>query len=473
MESKRFFYLIKKEDSIEVRISGDLAQISWDEEEINRKVNFLEEDLYLRIRSEEGDFFLEKCVSHLTSTECNLPQRAGLLHVELFSKRRLSLRMDSSFYYTPSVKLVSENERRHHLYWQDIDWDAIRDEVKALSHIDWESSIDVCLHIRRWPDEVARLPLEEYVSPGVVDHFLILGSLKEVSLEVWTRGAKGRETFLKEIFTLSIRPGERERQLGSLSFKYPGKFSFLRLKREIWEGDSVQLRAYWSIRERDWVDIQEKVLDKEGLFWDDVYLSIRLYALGEEGEVEWRPDEVREIIPGTTDWLFTGIERGKTYRAVLVISEKGPGTSTHPIMESNLCSIPFEENRITLMPIDEYRIYSYWHIDQGSIRDSVEELSKDGGEIKAYIKVYHDFGGNLYHHPDKDVEIHLDIHDNWYLNVDPDKVYRAEIILVSPAGRTLSLTPVSNPVQTMRTETGGLQILRQTLFRGHPALRRV
>ena len=458
MINKNFFNLIKREGSIEIRASGELAWISWDEDQVNRRVNFLEEDLYLRIRSEENDFFLEKCVSHLSSTECHLPQRGGLLHVELFSKKRLSLRMDSTFYYTPTVKLVSENERRHHLYWQDIDWDTIKDEVKALSHIDWESSIDVCLHIRRWPDEVAKLPLEEYVSPGMVDHFLILGSLKEVSLEVWTRGKKGRETFLKEIFRLSIRPGERERRLATLSFTYPGEPSLLRLKREIWEGDSVQLRAYWSIKEQDWGAIQEEVLEREGLRWDDVYLSIRLYIIDQGGEVEWRGDEVREIIPGSTDWLFTGIERGKTYRAVLVLREKGPGTFSRPIMESNFCSIPFEENRITLMPIDEYRIYAYWHIDRETIKDRVGELSRDGGTVKAYIKVYHDFAGNLYHHPDKDVEIHLDMHDNWYLNVEPDKVYRAEIIAVSSSGRTISLTPVSNPVQTMRTEAGGLPI---------------
>ena len=459
------FDIVKKEGPIQLTVStapgarehSPLLKVSWDDA-VNERMNFLEEDLFLRVRSEDGDYFLEKAVSHLRSTECHLPGKADLIHVELIRKRKPALTMVSSFYYTPTITLISENERRHHIYWQDIDWDALKDEVKAEAGIDWHDSVEVFLHIRRWPDDVAPLPLEEWVSPGLTDHQLIFGSLKQVSLEIWKKGKKGREKFLKEIFDLEITPSSQERRVVSTSFNYPGCSSFLMLKREVWEGDSIQLRAYWNIRDEDWSEIQDSLLEPSNLTWDHVFLSVRLKVREDGREWEWQPEEEREIIPGTTDWLFPGVPLGKTYKAVLEIREKGVGGLKVPLLESNLCSLPFDEDRITLMPVDESRIYAYWHVDKKGLMEKLSKIAHHDQGLKTYIKIYHDFAGKLHHHPDKDVEIHLDLHDNWYLSVEPDKVYRAEIIAVGPSGDVVSVTPISNPVQTMRTETGGLPI---------------
>lgn len=472
MLKSNFLSIEKTDGPIRLKTAGDLLLVQWDIDVLNR-INFLEEDLFLRLRAEDEKFYHEKRVSHLLSAECTLPDTASLIHVELYSKKKIGLKMRSAFYYTPGVTLISENERRHHLFWKDIDWKGLKDEVKVEAGLDWERDIDVCLHIKRWPDEVAKFPLEEYVSPGITDNFLILGSLKEVALEVWTKGKKGRDRFLKEIIAIGLNPGPRESRICSTSFRYPGIFSSIRLKREVWEGDTVQLRAFWRIKDRDWTRIENEILDPKGLNWDDVYLSIRLFQVSNGNSIELMPEEEREIIPGTSDWLFTGLKRGKTYKVTLILRQRGIRGEQWTLLESNPVSIPFEENRITLMPIDESRIFAYWHIDQDSLPELLAPLQEKGGTVKTYIKIYHDFAGDLHHHPDKDVEVHLGLHDNWYLNVDPDKVYRAEIIAVSSYGEVVSLSPISNPVQTMRKDTGTLPIefKEVQLKTEHPTLR--
>jgi len=468
-----FFTVRKDEGPLSIEVAGDLLKVTW-ERAVNQRVNFLNEDLFLRLRTEDGTYLFEKKVSHLLGTECELPDDMALFFVELFVRKRLSLCMRSAFHYTPSITLVSENERRHHLYWRGIDWEGLKDEVQAETGFEWGKDVHVLLHIRRWPDEVTRLPLEEFSSPGLSDHSLILGSLKEVGLEVWAGKEKERKRFLKGIFSVGLDAEPGGRRLCFTSFRYPGRNSFIRLKREVWEGDTLQLRAFWSVTERDWSFIESDVLEPAGLTWNDTYCSIRLFTFENRQEVEWRPEEVREILPGTNDWLFTGLKRGRTYKARLVLvpkaeDNKGPIV----LLESNNVSIPFEENRIVLMPIDHTRIYAWWHIDQDSLSEMLSRSSKGEGQIKTYIKVYHDFAGSLYHHADKDVEIHLGIHNNWYLNVDPDRVYRAEIVLVSGHGEAIPITPVSNPVQTMRTETGRLSVEYKEVHHNidHPTLR--
>jgi len=440
-----------------VEVNGDLIKAAWSRE-LSRRVNTAEEDLFIEIRKKEEEVpILEKKVSHLLSSEFYLDVD-GQVEIRLIKKRRLELQLSTASHYTPKVSLISENERRHHLTWMDMDWEEIRREVEISSGLDWEKDIDLFLHVIRWPEASMGFVKEEWLPTGLSNYATVLGALREVSFVVVPKAdpeaiRSSNRTILKTIFKLEIRPPAIIQELASLKLVIGHSLPFMELKREVWEGDIVQLKAWWNIPEAYWEKVEKDLLALNGLTWKDIDVCIQLNRLGSEGI---RPyGESYSVLQGT-DWLFTDIQDGAAYQAALTIrpKEKGKGCLSPAIIVSNIAIAPAKPDQVVLLPIDEGRIFTYWHLDQKRLVKTLDRVSKgDLRRVRTCIRIFHDWAGYLY--PQTDVEIDAGIADNWYLSVTPDRVYRVQLVTITDRGEVEPLTDVSNPVQTARTAPGG------------------
>ncbi len=203
------------------------------------------------------------------------------------------------------------------------------------------------------------------------------------------------------------------------------------------------------------------------LAWDDVDTIIRIFKITEDGPEEYLTED-RRVVGVANDWLFHGMADNTTWQAGLYLAVKpdilkerdnlsvdDTGCLQPPVMASNRVAVPPIADKIVLLPIDENRAYAYWHLDSDRLKQRIDEISNNRPDsVKTYIRVFHDFAGSLYHHMDKDVEVHLGFSDNWYLKLDADKIYRVQLVAVVDGKDVFDLTDVSNPIQTARVCTG-------------------
>ncbi len=471
-------------DGVHIEVAGSMISTSWSGK-LSHMINPAEEDLFLEVCRPESDNrpLVQKKVTHLDSTEFHIHD-TGHFILKLLRKRKFRLKIDSAFYYTPKVVLASENEQRHHLSWEDIDWDMVRREVEIASGLNWDRDTDLCLHIKRWPDTGSTLPMEEWQRISISDHAVVLGALREIGLIVTSRVQGDRPPeILKTIFTVYFELPPVIQQLAGVEFDVQAIGPYMELKREIWEEDRVQLRAWWRIPDHEWDHIEKNILKPRNLKWKDVETRIRLYRITSNGPEEWRADEKKTILHNN-DWLFTEIPDNGTYMAGLFIEKKqevrgeSPDDDLYrqPILLSNRACVPARPNRTVLLPVDEGRLFAYWHINREEARKRLDELSGgDPGRVRTYLRIFHDWAGGLHHHMDKDAEIHLDLHDNWYVTVEPDRVYRAQVIAVIDGTRIEPITDVSNPAQTARVAPGTNPVVYREVYsrEEHPTQRQL
>jgi 1,4-alpha-glucan branching enzyme len=447
--SSSIFCKTFSKSNVTVKVAGNLIRVIWNEK-LSKQVNTAEEDLFIEVRKKTKELpILEKKVSHLLSTEFHL-DADGPIQLRLIKKKHYQLHLSTSFHYTPKVVLVSENERRHHLKWMDIDWEHIQREVEISSGLDWEKDIDIFLHVIRWPEPSTGLKEQEWIHTGLSSHTIVLGALKEVSLIIAPKKGTGKppsltsHQILKTLFRLVFKLPEVVRELAFLDFETGPSLPFMELKREIWEGDTVQLRAWWNIPDECWKKVEKDLLAPKGLDWKDVDICIQLNQL--------EPHPIFQ----STNWLFLDIQDGSAYQAALVIRPKKGGNKYlgPAVITSNIASVPAKPDQIVLLPIDEKRLFTYWHLDAERLSKRLDTLSGgDPAKVRTCIRLFHDWAGDLHHHTD--VEVNLGFSDNWYLPAAPDRVYRVQLVAVSDKGKIKSLTDVSNPVQTIRVSPGG------------------
>ncbi len=470
-----------------IKTSGNLVRLVWGDD-INRQVNAAEEVLSVQVLKEGSDSpVLEKPVTFLNSTEFYVT-RSGPATVRLVKKERFKLHLSTGFSYTPKVSLVSENEGRHHLSWSDIDWTDIRRRLENSVGINWDQDIEICLHVIRWPQEGSDLTEEEWIPTGLSDNVQVLGALKRLSLEVVRKGQWLSETDhekraraladsrLASLFSLDFYVPEITGVLFSEKVDIPADQPYMELKREVWEEDSVQLRAWWHLTPASVDEIVEKYLEPKGISREEMEFFISLHVYGADGISE-KPVQGPVPVGLASDWLFTGIRDNAAYQAVLDVrtrsdSEKSLGR----VICSNISPIPAREDHVVLLPIDHERAFAYWHLDQDRLAKRMQELSR--GEtvgVRTIIRVFNLWGGELFHHMDKDAEIHPGFTDNYYLTLEPDKVYQVQLAAVNDEGKLEELTPFSNPIQTARLYhgTNPIQYREVPPLTGHPSHRRL
>ncbi len=465
-----------------IKVSGDLIQVFWDET-ISRQVNTAMEDLWVQIfrPGEDLPVFEKKCTD-LHSTEFYLAQ-SGKFDFRLVVKEHSKLYMATDCHYTPKVNLVSENELRHHLTWADIDWERVKNQVERAARVDWNKEIDLFVHCLRKPDNPLDLPEEEWIRVGPGDYTVIMGSLLKVNLAVVKKDVEddtGRlqanlkdPTVLKIIFSIAFDDPDTISRLFNTRIEIPADAPYFELKREVWEEDSVQLRAWWKIPQTDWDRMDQEILKPLACSWDDTQLEIELLECGSRGK-EPVQGQGGIILPGASDWLFTNLKDGRAYQAVIYLNIPSKKRRME-LMYSTLSFVPVKPDQIVLIPIDEVRAYTYWHLDRDRLAQRLLELSdRTGQEVKTYIKIYEEWAGQLFHQMHKDVEVHLEFTDNWYLNLEPDKVYRVQLIAASGT-EVMDLTDVSNSIQTPRLFHGNNPIDYREVHpdSGHPSIRKL
>ncbi|GEM_PF-81772 len=466
----------------QIKVSGDLVQVCWDEN-ISQQVNIAMEDLWVQIVRPGEDYpvFEKKCTD-LHSTEFYI-LHSGEFDFKLVIREHCKLYMATDCHYTPKVNLVSENELRHHLTWSDIDWERVRNEVERAAGVDWDKEIDLFVHCLRNPDQPMDLPEEEWIRVGMSDYAVIMGSLRKINLAVVKRDSRDdsgqlqanltEPTVLKIIFSLNFEQPDTITELFSTRIEIPAEAPYFELKREIWEEDSVQLRAWWKIPQEEWDGIYREFLKPLGCSWEDTKLAISLLEYGPQGPVAV-DGQGGELLPGAKDWLFTQLDDGRVYQARIYLDIPSKGEHRE-LISSTLSTVPVRPDQIVLIPIDETRAYAYWHLDRDRLSSRLAELSKSTGEdVKTYIKVYEEWAGQLFHQMHRDIEVDLGLVDNWYLGLEPDKVFRVQLI-ASSAGQVVDLTDVSNSIQTPRLSHGNNPIQYREVMPGseHPSNRKL
>ncbi len=443
-----------EQDHFSVEVSGCLLLTSWDAF-LNSLYNPAEEDLYLQVYRDDDQLILEKKVTHLSSTEEYIEQ-GGRLKVRLVKKSKFRFSISSPFHYTPKIIFISENEGRHHLVWEDVDWQSLKKEVEISTGLDWEKDVELVLHVIRMKVQ-GDLPKEEWQPVGLANSALLLGILDSAELVVIEKGS-GKEKYtkpLKRVFELRFHHPTFLGAIGEAEVEASPLGPYMELKREIWEEDSVQIRAWWRLFEDHWNFVEKNLLQPEGLAWADVDVCVRLFKKGVKGWEPFRKEEQNRVLTAT-DYLFTSIPAYSTFKGALVLHDRREQVDlTRPLLVSAPLAIPDRPDKIVLMPIDENRIFAYWHLDMAKLSKKLEEFSGgDQSKVKTYLRVFHDWAGGLHHHMDKDAEISLEYTDNYYLNVEPDKIYRVQLAAVHDDGRVEPLTDFSNPVQTARVQAG-------------------
>ncbi len=469
-------------DHVFIEVTRNLVYLRWDGE-VNDRVNTAMEDLWVQVfRPGEDQPLLEKKCTNLHSTEFYIGE-SGDFEIRLVLKEHCKLYMSTDFHYTPKVSFVSENPQRHHITWSDVDWERVKNEVERSFRLDWENEVDLFVHCIRRPFGGGDLPIEEWIWTGTGDYAVIMGELRKINLTVVRKDVKDEAgvlhadleepTVLKIVFSLDFQEPDVVGELFSGTVRVPAGTRYFELKREVWEEDTVQLRAWWEISERDWRRVYEEILIPKGLDWQDVAVEIELHELTTKG-ARRLPKHGGKVLPGAKDWLFHNVKDGAAYEAAIVVRHAGTGLN-QKVISSTFCPVPSRPDHIVLLPVDERRGFAYWHIDRDSLPGRLRRLGeKTGQSVRTYIKLYHEWAGGLYHQIHEDVEVNLDLADNWYLNLEPDKVYRAELVAVA-GGEVLSLTDVSNSIQTARVVPGNnpLQFREVKLSGGHPTNRKI
>ncbi len=430
---------------MEIEVAQHLVRFRWGTEVLER-VNRAEEDLYLEVFRDEELVFSRK-VSFLEETEEELP--SGRYVARMLTKKRQRLQVESSFHYVPKVVFVSENERRHHLSLADIDWDALRRDVELGAGLRWGEDVEPFLLVRRHADPLTDFPEKEWIPLKFRDYFLVLGAIKGLELHLRHRES-GRS--LKCFLRLRPVSGKTE-MLEETRFEVPGRQGLF-IVRQMVEPDLVNLRVYWETPEDFWTRVEEEHLKPRALSWEDaaVYLELLSWAEGEEPR-PFRPEETRKI-GLARDWIIDHVPEGRFYRARLVLRTRA---HAEVLLESAPFFVPPRPEKIVLMPVDERRLFTYWHLDQERLDERLKDFAA-GREVTTWLRVFRDFFGDLKHQPERDAEVDLFRTENWYLEVEPDGVYRVKLVAVRDDGREMDLTKLSNPAPTARLAPGGAPV---------------
>ncbi len=433
---------------------GGLVRCLWSRE-LTAELNG-DTELVLAARPVDGGPpVVEKRVTHQVETEFHLAHPGGY-RISLEERRRFFIQAHSPFHYVPKVVFVSENEARHHLSWEEIDWDAVRRDVELRCGLAWGEDVEVGLLVERWPG-ASSLPDREFIPTPFAHHALVLGHLVRLSLCVMPRDRRSEDPardVVKTIFTLEMGQQPLIRELAALELHAPDQRPRFLLEREIWEEDSIQLRAWWELSPEQWRRVEAEILAPNGLSWRDAEVCIRLFR-HRDGRIE-AVEGAGGPVGIAHDWLFTGLQDGCGYHAELVCRRRSDGRELSPaIMASSRASVPARPDKVVLLPIDHRRAYCYWHLQRERLGRRLRALEQHhGGPVRCFIRVFHDWAGALHHHMDRDREIDPFGADNWYLELEPDRVYRVQLVAVAGDGHLEELTPVSNPAQTARLQCG-------------------
>lgn len=459
-----------KSELIWGEVPGDKLVVHW-EESIHQQVNYLDENLFVQVLNvEDESIYKEHRINFLAEKEIDVEAGKDYL-VRLVIKEKFRVGVATTSEYTPRVTLIPEGVDRYMLTWKELEWDHIRREVVREHRVDWHKDIDLALVINRWEGD-ENTPEQEWRFPGFKDMDMVGGKIKDISLLVVTKNDRKQ---LKEIFKITIHPGEVKTVLDELPASTPNLKPYFYLHRIVKETDANHLQARWDIPDDLWLKL-DKYLQKSNKKLSDYDTQIKLYRVDGEGLEEIFQQSKKKVF-GKGGWFFGNVPHGAAYQAMIVLVEHENGKELQkPVMVSNSFYVPYKPNRLVLLPIDNNRLYAYWHLNRAEIwQRLVEKHDAKPDNVKYYIKLFHDYAGGLHHHQHLDSEFHMDFSNSYYLKAEPDKIYRGQLIAVIDGWKVEELTPVSNSVQTGREEPGTAPISYQDFPQpqDHPTNRKI
>lgn len=458
-----------KSELLSAEVLANLAFFTLDPK-VHELVNYPDEDLYLLIaeRGQKEPPRPER-VNYLCYKELQMENGKDYL-IRLGAAEKFSFSVSTTAHYMPKVVLIRETIGRYLLTWSDIDWQNISNEVGRDCGLIWSRDIDVVLKVFRAKGELVE---QEWIYPGERDSWIVGG---EVLFMVLAVVRKRDGITLKDIFRVDIGSGKTKRILDELEIYTLPLEPRLDLCREIYEVDEVNLRARWWIPDGAWTRVEKELLVRENLSWQDVDAVIRLFMISNGRRVEFDPQSIKKIY-GTDNWLFSHLPSGCAYQAGLYLRVRAKEEILEvPLVLSPEVVVPERFDRINLLPIDERRIYAYWYVDFDGARSRIcSKHHVDWSRVRTYIRVFHDYAGQCFHHMNLDVEVRLDSCRNWYLWVDPDRVYRVQLIAVVDGWKVEELTALSNPVQTARVQPGRdpVRYIHVRQSADHPTVRQI
>ncbi len=440
---------VVRSDKMWGEVPGDKLVIHW-KNEVHEEVNYLDEDLFLNIKdAKTGELVKQERINHLVEKETDI-ETGREYEIQMIIKERFHMGIATTAEYTPPVALIPEGINRYMLTWGELEWSYIKDEVERQHNVNWERDVDVVLKINRYEgDEIS--PKEEWRFPGFRNMEIVGGMIKEITLSVLTKTDKKN---LKEIFRVYTLPGKEKKVLDTLTFNSPQIEPYFYLDREVHETDANHIRASWEIPDEKW-EIVTKEFKKKKKELSNYEINLKLYSKSGDDWVEFRGDEIRQVFSKGT-WFIVNIPGGTIYKAKLIMTDKNdPEGFTPTLIESNEFYFPRKNNEVTLIPMDSIRAFAYWHLNKDEIYAIMKEKhNAEPGSIRTILQIYHDFAGGLHHHGHLDIDFNMHTTDNYYLELEPDKVYRARILAIAEGWKTEFITPYSNPIQTMREIRG-------------------
>lgn len=440
---------IVRSDLLWGEVPGDKLVIHWDDN-VHSRINYLDEDLFLHlVDTDTGESVQKWRVNFLVEKEMDIePGRKYLIKLEINEKFHMGISTTAEV--IPPISFIREGIDRYMITWGELNWKHIKREVERQHKIDWEEEANVALRILRYEGD-ALAPEEEWRFPGLTDMDVVGGKIKEISL---LAVRKDNRKVLKEIFRLYAIPGKVKEILDQIEITPPSMLPNFQLMREVRETDRNHLLATWDIPDIEWEKVN-KYLKKKKKKVSDFDTVLKLYYKVEDEWSEFDPNNNKKVY-SKGNWFFPNVPGGTVYHAnIVLVDPENLKEIPAPVIISNEFYIPAKDNQVVLIPIDENRIFAYWHLNTDEVYKLMKEKhDAEPHNIKTYIKIYHDYDGGTYHQPHLDKEFSMDHVDSHYLAVDPDKIYRAQIIAVADGWKMQELTPISNPVQTGR-ETAG------------------
>ncbi|MBN1419097.1 MAG: DUF4912 domain-containing protein [Planctomycetes bacterium] len=113
----------------------------------------------------------------------------------------------------------------------------------------------------------------------------------------------------------------------------------------------------------------------------------------------------------------------------------------------------YGKDALVLLVRDPYWLHAFWEVTPERLGEAEATLGASGGERPVRVLRVYDVSGDEY--DGKNANLYFDIHlddiaRNWYLRVDADRRYCAEIGLLGPSGEFVAIAR-SNTVRTPRS----------------------
>lgn len=420
---------------ISLEIAFDRVVCRWDKS-LKTSYNPIDEELILRVLDSNDLVILEHKIEHLSQKELLLSPGHYRLEIARFFRQEVELR--SPLYETPTLTWNQDSKASSLLTWSGLDWEAIRHEVVKIYDLDWDKDVTVALRVL-WSR--AEGLMSEWISVPNRQHISLQGKVEEVELAVIS---KKDQKILKSLFLAKLTARSPLQVLASHPLTLDSVKPHLRLQREIIESDSLQLRASWG----GFPEVTYRLS-----LWKDSSLL-----------------ESHEPVSSSGNWLFNGLNPG-TYEVRLENNAKKKTTSK----ASTSVTLTESKTEIKLLPINERRAFAYWHVSPKVWSDLSQEYGSLEGRVRTYLQLAIQAGGELRTISELTRPLDVGSTSDYYLDLAPDRVYKARIIAVLDEGKRYPITDWSNPCQLGRLGPGANRITHKKEWQpdNHPSVRAI